>query len=110
MIEALAREPMDVEDRREIFEILAQGESIDDQGLNEALSGAVREGGKFVLAVLAAGELRFDFDELGDLEGDDGFRFSLHGGRRGFGQGDPGCANISWRFPISLVLPQWQTG
>ncbi|MFO0761050.1 MAG: DUF2169 domain-containing protein [Byssovorax sp.] len=66
---ALAKEPMDVEDRREVFEILAQGEAAEDAGLSESISDGVRDGGKFVPPlVLLGGELRFAFDEVETLK------------------------------------------
>jgi hypothetical protein len=66
---ALAAEPEAVEDRREVFEILARGEPLEAQAMNEALSEAVRADGKFVAPlVLLEGELVFAFDELSALK------------------------------------------
>jgi hypothetical protein len=66
---ALADDPMELEDRREIFELLAVGESTDAPGVNEAITSAVREDGKFVAQlVLVAGELHLPFDELETLK------------------------------------------
>jgi hypothetical protein len=65
---ALAAEPMEMEDRREVFEILAHAASTDAAGVDRTLYAGVRSDGKFVpqLALLAA-ELTFPFDELGTL-------------------------------------------
>jgi hypothetical protein len=66
---ALAADPMQIEDRREVFEVLACGEAMDAQGLQEALSRAVREDGKYVPPLaLVSGELVFPFDELEKLK------------------------------------------
>jgi hypothetical protein len=57
---AFGKEPADVEDRRDVFEVLARGEWVDASGMDEALARAVREDGKFVPPlVLCGGELRF---------------------------------------------------
>ncbi|WP_437335105.1 DUF2169 family type VI secretion system accessory protein [Sorangium sp. So ce394] len=66
---AIVRDPMAVEDRREVFEVLARGEAADEAELSRALERAVREDGKFVppLALLA-GELHFPLDELERLK------------------------------------------
>lgn len=65
---ALASEPMEMEDRREVFEVLAHGLSTDGVGVERTLDAGVRADGKFVpqLALLSA-ELGFEFDELGTL-------------------------------------------
>src|SRR6185369_189541 len=66
---ALAKDPMEVEDRREVFEVVVRGEAVDAAGLNEALADAVRDDGKFVAPLaLFAGELFFPFDELETLK------------------------------------------
>ncbi|WP_437538988.1 DUF2169 domain-containing protein [Sorangium sp. So ce726] len=66
---ALAKDPMAVEDRREVFEIIARASATDAEGTQEAVVDAVREGGKFVPPVcLLAGELIFHFDELETLK------------------------------------------
>ncbi len=63
------QDPMAAEDRREMFEIIARGETTDGDGVDEALDAAVREDGKFVPPlVLLAGELDFPFDELEALK------------------------------------------
>ncbi|WP_441289593.1 DUF2169 domain-containing protein [Sorangium sp. KYC3313] len=66
---AIVRDPMAVEDRREVFEVLTRGEAAEEAELSRALERAVREDGKFVppLALLA-GELHFPFDELERLK------------------------------------------
>jgi hypothetical protein len=65
---ALADDPMEMEDRREIFEILARGSSSDAPGVRRSLDGGVRPDGKFVpqLTLLHA-DLTFPFDEIGTL-------------------------------------------
>jgi hypothetical protein len=65
---ALARDPAPVEDRRDVFEVLARGEPADEAGLDDALERAVRSDGKFVPPfLLIAGELRFLFDDVAAL-------------------------------------------
>src|SRR5262249_54002742 len=65
---AMASNPAMVEDRRDVFEVLARGEPLDEAGLEEALARAVRDDGKFAPPfVLVAGEVRFPFDELATL-------------------------------------------
>ncbi|WP_437738331.1 DUF2169 domain-containing protein [Sorangium sp. So ce1335] len=62
---ALAKDPMAVEDHREIFEIIARAGATDADGAQDAVIEAVRDGGKLVPPVcLLAGELIFAFDEL----------------------------------------------
>jgi hypothetical protein len=62
---ALAAEPMEMEDRREVFEILAHGAAEDVSGIERALDAAVRKDGKFVAQLaLFANQLEFHFDEL----------------------------------------------
>ncbi|WP_437927533.1 DUF2169 domain-containing protein [Sorangium sp. So ce291] len=66
---AIAKDPMSVEDRREVFEVLARGEAVDEAGLSGALERAVREDGKFVPPLLLlAGEVHFPFDEIDRLK------------------------------------------
>ncbi|WP_438044921.1 DUF2169 family type VI secretion system accessory protein [Sorangium sp. So ce128] len=66
---ALAKDPMAVEDHREVFEIITRASATDAEGTQEAVVDAVREGGKFVPPVcLLAGELIFHFDELETLK------------------------------------------
>jgi hypothetical protein len=65
---ALVKEPTEIEDRREVFEVIALGEAAPAEAVNEALAGGVREDGKFVPVLsLFAGELHFPFDELATL-------------------------------------------
>ncbi len=53
-------EPVETEDRREIFEVLARGEITDARGIEEALGAGVRDGGKFAVPIkLLTGELSF---------------------------------------------------
>jgi hypothetical protein len=62
---ALGDEPAELEDRREIFEVLARGTSTGEDGVESALYAAVRSDGRFApQLLLLAGEARFDFDEL----------------------------------------------
>ncbi len=64
-----ARDPMMVEDRRDIFEVLARGDAVDEPALNEAVDRAVRDDGKYVSPfLLVAGEVRFPFDEMATLK------------------------------------------
>lgn len=61
---ALAFDPAETEDTRDIFDILARGASQDVEQIEAELSAAVRPGGKFVPPLLLlAGELVFPFDE-----------------------------------------------
>ena len=61
---ALASDPAETEDTRDIFDILARGASQDVEQLEAELTAAVRPGGKFVPPLLLlAGELVFPFDE-----------------------------------------------
>lgn len=63
------KEPWEVEDRREIFEILARGERIDGAGVQDAMHGAIRDDGKYVPPLaLIAGELETPFDEIEALK------------------------------------------
>jgi hypothetical protein len=65
---AFAKDPSEVEDRREIFEILARGAPAIAIEINEALVAAVRDDGKLVSPLLlAAGELQLPFDEIETL-------------------------------------------
>jgi hypothetical protein len=59
---------MALEDRRDIFEVLARGSAVDEPGLNQALERAVRDDGRLVPPlVLVDGEVRLLFDELETL-------------------------------------------
>jgi len=65
----LAADVADLDERREVFEILARGGAIGEDGVAAALAGAVREDGQFVQPlVLIAGELVFPFDEIEALK------------------------------------------
>ncbi len=61
----LGATPAEVEDRRDVFEVLTRGTAADAAGIEEALSSAVRTDGKVVPPfVLASGDLAFPFDEV----------------------------------------------
>jgi hypothetical protein len=62
-------DPMELEDRREVFEILARGPTTDGSGVRRAVHGAMRKDGKFVpQLVLLRGELETPFDEIERLK------------------------------------------
>jgi hypothetical protein len=62
-------EPDEIKDRREIFGVVARAESIDAEGVGEAMAEAVSDDGTFIPPlVLLAGELTFIFDELSALK------------------------------------------
>ncbi|MDC0740694.1 DUF2169 family type VI secretion system accessory protein [Polyangium mundeleinium] len=64
-----AREPWEIEDRQEVFQVLAKAPRTDGKGVDEALEGAIGEDGKFVPPmVLLAGEIEMPFDELEALK------------------------------------------
>ncbi|MDI1430097.1 hypothetical protein [Polyangium sorediatum] len=66
---APTKDPIIVEDTRDIFEILSRGASQDVDQLEAELGAAVRPGNKFVPSLLLlAGELSFPFDERKTLE------------------------------------------
>src|SRR5262249_42212999 len=66
---AQAKEPVEIEDRREIFEILIKAEVTDPEGVNDAMNSGIRDDGKFVPPlVMVAGEVFFPFDELAMLK------------------------------------------
>lgn len=66
---ALADEPADMEDRREIYEVLARGTPSNQDTIDFALLDAVRSDGRFAAPLLLlAGEVRFDFDEIEHLK------------------------------------------
>ena len=56
-----------MEDRREVFEILARAEPADPGALDAAFAACQRDDGKFVPAILLAGTLELPFDELAAL-------------------------------------------
>ncbi len=63
-VPTLARDPAEVEDTRDIFDIVARGAAQDVDQLEAEIVAAVRPGGKFVPPlVLLMGELVFPFDE-----------------------------------------------
>ena len=63
------RGPADIEDRRDVFEILSQAPATTDDRWASALSAATLVGGRFVPSiVLATGELALAFDELALLK------------------------------------------
>lgn len=65
---ALAKDPMLVEDRREVFEILARAEPLTAASLDDTLARCQRDDGKFVPTVaLFSGELELPFDEIATL-------------------------------------------
>lgn len=65
---ALAKDPMEMEDRREVFEIVTRGSQTDARGVEEAFVGAIRDDGKVVPPlVLLAGDIETPFDELATL-------------------------------------------
>lgn len=64
-----AGEPWEIEDQREVFEVLARGALSDAKGIEEALAAARTAGGKLVAPlVLVEGELEVHFDELEALK------------------------------------------
>ncbi|HSN97251.1 MAG TPA: DUF2169 domain-containing protein [Candidatus Nanopelagicales bacterium] len=66
---ALAKEPGEIEDRREVFEVLVRGSADDAEGMEDALVGAIRSDGKLVPPLrILAGELIFPFDETEALK------------------------------------------
>ncbi len=63
------RDPIEIEDMRDIFEILARAASEDVVEITDELTAAVRPGNKFVPPLLLlAGELSFPFDERETLK------------------------------------------
>jgi hypothetical protein len=65
---AFAKDPAEVEDRREIFEILARGVPAIAIEINEAMILSVRDDGKLVPPLLlVVGELQLPFDEIETL-------------------------------------------
>ncbi len=64
----IARDPMAIEDRRDVFEALARGDALDETALTEAMNKGVQPDGRFSSPfVLLAGEVRFPFEELDTL-------------------------------------------
>ena len=65
---AFAKDPMLVEDRREVFEVLARAAPTSAEALEAILLRCVRDDGKFVPALAVfAGEMELPFDELAAL-------------------------------------------
>lgn len=59
----------DVEDRREVLQVLARGNPSGETGIEACLDDAVRDDGRFASPlILLAGELSLDFDELETLK------------------------------------------
>ncbi|NUP05588.1 MAG: DUF2169 domain-containing protein [Polyangiaceae bacterium] len=66
---ALADDPGEMEDRREVYEVLAHGAPSSQDGIDRALLDAVRADGRFAAQLLLlVGEARFDFDEVEQLK------------------------------------------
>ena len=58
------KDPGEIDDRREVFEILARAEPMDARGAQQALVDAIQDDGKLVgPIVLVAGELELPFDQ-----------------------------------------------
>jgi hypothetical protein len=96
-----AGEPWEIEDRREVFEVLARAEAADVAEVEEAFATAGR-GGKLVPPlVLLAGEVELPFDELSALRvaastaaplvtaGDEALRAALEAADKLLGRPDP---------------------
>lgn len=65
---AFAKDPMSIEERREVFEVLARGEARSPDDLQSMLAQCLRDDGKLVPTLaLLAGELELPFDELSAL-------------------------------------------
>ncbi|WP_170319830.1 DUF2169 family type VI secretion system accessory protein [Polyangium spumosum] len=63
------KEAWEIEDRREIFEILARADRMDERGLVELMDQSIRDDGKYATPiVLVAGELETPFDEMETLK------------------------------------------
>lgn len=66
---AAQKDPMEIEDKRAVFELLARAEHADALGIHERLDSAILEDGKLVPPlVMTAGELSFPFDEVETLK------------------------------------------
>ncbi|MBK9264419.1 MAG: DUF2169 domain-containing protein [Polyangiaceae bacterium] len=62
------KEAWEIEDRREIFEILARGERADEPGVIELMDEAIRDDGKFATPIILVGcEVETPFDEIETL-------------------------------------------
>ncbi len=61
--------PAEIEDRREVTEILLRGAPVSEGGVRDALNEGIRDDGRFVpQAVLCAGELEMAFDAVETLK------------------------------------------
>ena len=66
---ALSEDPADMEDRREVYEVIARGTPTGNDSIDRALLDAVRSDGRFApQLLLLVGEVRFDFDEIEQLK------------------------------------------
>jgi hypothetical protein len=62
---AASDDPSDMEDRREVYEVIARGTPSGLDSVDNALLDAVRSDGRFApQLLLLLGEVRFDFDEI----------------------------------------------
>jgi hypothetical protein len=81
------REPAEVEDRRDVFEILAKAPSTTEDKWAAALSAATLAGGRFVPSiVLVSGDLTLGFDERATLLATIGVATPLVGGDETLGR------------------------
>ncbi|MDC0744595.1 DUF2169 family type VI secretion system accessory protein [Polyangium mundeleinium] len=65
----LGFEPADVEERREVFEVLAHGAALGEEAIRAAVRGAIRKDGRFVAPlVLVEGDVSLLFDEIESLQ------------------------------------------
>ena len=65
---AFAKDPMLIEDRREVFEVVARAAPTSAEGLDAALARCLRDDGKFIpVLALFVGEMELPFDELATL-------------------------------------------
>lgn len=65
---ALSEDPMDIEDRRDVLEVLTRAPAAGADDIKEAIRGAAREDGKFAPPLLlCAGEFQMTFDETATL-------------------------------------------
>jgi len=65
----LAKEPSEIEDRREVFEILVRGSATHAEGMEAALAAAIRSDGKLIPPLrILAGDLIFPFDQAEALK------------------------------------------
>jgi hypothetical protein len=66
---SLGKTPAELEDHRDVFEILARASSIDAQGVIEALERSMRDDGKVLPPlVVCGGELQMPFDDVERLK------------------------------------------